>query len=98
MELSKSVLTHFGEMRKFVLVRTEDVSGVSGTGVVAEGLEFSNGTCAITWMTPYRCIATYESIKALEHVHGHAGATVVIFEDELATTNLKPIDNPPEKG
>lgn len=88
MELSKILSTHFGEMRKFILVRKEDVSGVSGTGVVAEGLEFSNGTCAITWMTPYRCIATYESIKALEHVHGHAGSTVVIFEDELASLEI----------
>ena len=30
-------------MNSFILRRLEDVSGVSGTGVVAEGVEFSNG-------------------------------------------------------
>lgn len=30
-------------MRRFELHREEDVSGVSGTGVVAEGVAFSDG-------------------------------------------------------
>lgn len=73
---------HFSEMRKFVLVRTEDVHDVSGIGVVAEGVEFSNGVCVITWMSPYRVVASYESVKAILHVHGHEGRTTVRFEDE----------------
>lgn len=35
-------------IRRFIL-RSEDVSGTSGTGVVAEGVEFSNGQVAIHW-------------------------------------------------
>lgn len=71
---------HFSEMRKFLLVRMEDTTGVSGTGVVAEGVEFSNGTISLTWMTPYRVYANFESIKAVEHVHGHNGKTTIVFE------------------
>lgn len=38
------------EPRLFVLDRVEDVSGVSGTGVVAEGIEFSDGVGALRWI------------------------------------------------
>lgn len=76
------MLKHFTEMTKFVLVRDEDISGVSGTGIVAEGIEYSNGSVAITWLTPYRCFASYESMKALEHVHSHGGRTRVVTEND----------------
>ncbi len=36
-------------MKQFHLVRTEDESGVSGTGYVAEGVIFSNGWCVLRW-------------------------------------------------
>lgn len=35
--------------RRFHLVRDDDETGISGTGVVAEGIEFSNGMCAACW-------------------------------------------------
>ncbi len=35
-------------MRRFQLNRIVDESGVSGTGVVAQGVEFDNGFCAMT--------------------------------------------------
>lgn len=69
-------------MRLFKLQRNEDESGVSGTGVVAEGVEFSNGMCAITWLTPYRCVNVYENIKTLETVHSHGGKTRIVFYGE----------------
>jgi hypothetical protein len=34
-------------MRRFQLKRNKDVRGVSDTGAVAEGVEFSNGMCAV---------------------------------------------------
>ena len=70
------------KMRRFQLVRTEDASGVSGTGNVAEGCEFTNGTCALTWLTRFRSVAMYQSIKELEAVHGHEGRTRVVWVDE----------------
>jgi hypothetical protein len=38
-------------MRIFHFFRHEDASGVSGTGVVAEGVEFTNGWCAVRWLS-----------------------------------------------
>ena len=38
-------------MRHFYLDRHEDATGISGTGVVAQGVEFDNGKVALTWLT-----------------------------------------------
>lgn len=69
------------EMRRFVLNRVEDFSGVSGTGVVAEGVEFSDGTCALRWKTKYSSTCIYKSILELDHIHSHEGRTKVVFID-----------------
>ncbi len=66
-------------MNLFNLVRETDVSGVSGTGVVAEGVQFSDGTCAMRWRTNLASTAVYFSIQDLETIHGHEGATKVVF-------------------
>ena len=39
-------------MRRFYMQRNKDVSGLSGTGIVAEGVVFTNGFVALTWLTP----------------------------------------------
>lgn len=36
-------------MEIFELVRNNDVTGISGVGVVAEGVIFSDGTVALRW-------------------------------------------------
>lgn len=64
-------------MRQFLLVRDEDLSGVSGVGVVAEGVEFSGGRCVLHWLSPLTSIAVYDSIGILLEVHGHEGRTKV---------------------
>lgn len=69
------------EIRRFVLNRSEDFSGISGTGVVAEGLEFSDGSCVLRWRTKYSSTCIYKSILELEHIHGHEGRTKVVFID-----------------
>ena len=63
--------------RYFYLERVEDESGVSGTGIVAEGFEFWDGTCALRWLKGVRCVAYYNSIAELEHIHGHGGKTYI---------------------
>ncbi len=68
--------------RRFLLVRTQDVSGVSGTGTVAEGALFSTGKAVLAWTTQFRSVAVYDSIDDLEHIHGHGGATRVQWLDE----------------
>ena len=63
------------KIRKFVLNRVEDKGGVSGTGIVAEGVVFSNGKCVLSWLTQHTSIAVYDDLKTLKAIHGHAGAT-----------------------
>jgi hypothetical protein len=68
-------------VRRFRLVRAEDVSGVSGTGVVAEGVVFSVGSIALSWCSPYRSVTIYESLDDLEAIHGHEGRTRIEWLD-----------------
>lgn len=70
--------------RRFRLVRTTDVSGVSGTGTVAEGCVFTNGKAVLAWLPTDRyegAVNVYVSIADLEAVHGHDGATVIEWMD-----------------
>lgn len=69
-------------MRTFKLSRSKDVSGVSGTGDVAEGVEFENGQVALHWLSQYDSIAIFQNIHTVEVIHGHEGATQVVFEEE----------------
>lgn len=69
-------------MRRFLLWRRHDASGVSGTGVVAEGVQFGDGTCALRWRTENRSTALYESLDVLEKIHGHGGASRLVWVDD----------------
>ena len=68
-------------MRRFRLVRVEDVSGVSGTGSVAEGVVFSVGTAALSWCSPVRSVTLYHSVDDLIKIHGHEGRTRIEWLD-----------------
>lgn len=68
--------------RRFVLRRDIDVSGVSGVGVVAEGVQFTNGKCCMQWLTTVNSIAIYQSIDDLVTIHGHDGKTTVWWLDD----------------
>lgn len=74
-------------MRRFRLIRKEDPSGISGIGPVAEGVQFSNGKCALSWTTKYTSIALYDDIDTLRAIHGHNGATVVEWIDTPSMDN-----------
>jgi len=67
--------------RCFRLQRDTDVTGVSGTGVVAEGVRFSDGTVAMRWLTAHRSTVLWASIEEAEKVHGHDGKTRVVWLD-----------------
>jgi hypothetical protein len=68
-------------MRRFLLDRDVDVSGVSGTGVVAEGVVFTDGTVVIRWTVEYRSTAIYASVADLMAIHGHDGSTRMHWVD-----------------
>ena len=71
-------------MRPFWLQRVEDESGVSGVGLVAEGIVFSSGWCALTWLTGHKSVAFYPSLEEIEAIHGHNGKTKIITGAELS--------------
>jgi len=69
------------EHQAFVLIRDEDVTGVSGTGVVAEGVQFSDGTVALRWLSQWPTSVVFHDrgIDGVVAVHGHGGRTRVVW-------------------
>lgn len=70
-------------MRRFVLLRDEDVSGVSGTGVVVEGIEWEpGGVATIRWIGEWGTYTHHpRGIAGVERIHGHDGRTKVVWLD-----------------
>lgn len=75
------------EIRRFRLHRIEDVSGVSGTGVVAEGVVFSDGWAVTHWLEQEPVneptITTWlnRGHEGVVKVHGHNGSTRIEWLD-----------------
>lgn len=53
----------------FLMLRNHDETGVSGTGVVAEGCVFSNGKCAVTWRSAHPCVQIWDSFEQFSAIH-----------------------------
>lgn len=69
-------------MRRFELHRDEDETGVSGTGVVAQGVHFSDGPVALRWIVGvHRSTVVWPSMEAVDAVHGHGGRTRIVWVD-----------------
>jgi hypothetical protein len=71
----------------FYLNRLIDKSQVSGTGIVAEGVVFSNGKCVMTWLSEHPSVTIYDSIDEVDKIHGHDGLTQILFADEVDNTS-----------
>ena len=69
-------------MKIFYLNRTEDESGVSGTGRVAQGFIFDNGKVTVTWLSDRPSVTVYDSIGEVHANHGHGGKNEVIMEQD----------------
>lgn len=69
-------------MRLFELHRDTDETGISGTGVVAQGVEFDDGTVAMRWTTEWPTSVVFHDrgAAALEAVHGHGGKTRIVWD------------------
>jgi hypothetical protein len=70
-------------LRRFVLMRRRDTSGISGIGRVAEGVEFSDGRVALRWVAHEQSRSTvlWDCIADLVTIHGHDGDTEVVWVD-----------------
>lgn len=67
--------------RIFKLVRTEDESGVSGTGEVAYGVMFDDRSTVVHWNTAISSITTYRDVDDVVTIHGHDGKTQLEWID-----------------
>jgi hypothetical protein len=70
------------QARLLHLERDEDVSGVSGTGRVAEGVEFADGTVVLRWSTLVATTVIYDALADVETIVGHGGRTRIVFNTE----------------
>ncbi|MFE4527047.1 hypothetical protein ACFRMO_07595 [Streptomyces anulatus] len=82
--MTENLVLNGTPLRRFHLDRHEDATGVSGTGTVAAGVIFHDGTVAMRWMTGLSSTAIYSSIDDVLTIHGHNGATVVTLIDTPA--------------
>jgi hypothetical protein len=73
----------------FKLLRIVDETGVSGTGAIAEGVKWSDGSVSMRWLGETPSFVNYEGVvsdadivrKGEDHVkvvHGHGGSSRII--------------------
>lgn len=72
-------------MKTFLLKRTRDISDVSGIGIVAEGMVFSDGTVILKWLSNISSINIYKNVQDMLTIHNHIdtkheGGTSIIWE------------------
>ena len=73
-------------LRAFTVFRESDESGVSGGGVVIEGVELATGQCIVHWLypPPRGGIAIFESMDDFIKVHigpHPSNNTIITFQD-----------------
>ena len=77
--------------RRFELHRDVDISGVSGTGLVAEGVEFTDKSVTLRWCSEWPASVVFDrGIESVKAIHGHNGNTRIVWLDALppSTTNV----------
>ncbi|MDT0608816.1 hypothetical protein [Streptomyces lancefieldiae] len=67
--------------RRFHLQRNHDVTGVSGTGRVADGILWTDGTVSVRWLGDRPSTVFWDDVAHAEAVHGHGGHTVIVWDD-----------------
>lgn len=67
--------------RRFHLQRDIDITGASGTGRVADGVLWPDGTVSVRWRGPRPSTVTWDRLADAIAVHGHGGATRIVWDD-----------------
>jgi hypothetical protein len=73
-------------IRAFTVFRTLDETGVSGEGVVIEGVELATGQCVVHWLypPPRGGLAIFDSMNDFIKVHigpHPVNQTIITFQD-----------------
>lgn len=70
------------DVKRFKLIRHEDISGISGIGHIADGVCWPDGSCTIRWRGKYPSVVYWQSIEEAEQIHGHNGCTTIEWVDK----------------
>jgi hypothetical protein len=65
--------------KPFALYRDQDITGVSGTGTVAHGVRFADGTTALRWLGDSPSTVIWASLDDAMKIHGHDGKTRLVW-------------------
>lgn len=76
--------------RTFHLHRDHDVSGVSGEGVVADGVTFPDGVTVVRWRGERQSTVVWPSIDDVIAIHGHGGATRLVWDTPAPAPSMTP--------
>jgi hypothetical protein len=63
----------------FALYRDQDVTGISGTGTVATGVQFDDGTAVLRWRGATPSTVLWASLDDAMKIHGHDGKTRLVW-------------------
>lgn len=55
--------------KRFSLIRKNDVSGVSGTGLVVDGVIFVDGKTVVNWRSDTPSICIYNTFDEFKKIH-----------------------------
>lgn len=66
-------------MKLFQLERIEDSGGRSGTGIVAQGVQFDSGWVAMTWIHEIKSMTFFPSMDNVEYIHTHDGKSRIVW-------------------
>ena len=75
------------KVKPFYLLRHDDQSGISGTGIVAIGCQFPNGRIVMQWCSYRTSLEICDSLDNLIEIHGHNGKSEIVFGDPPSTEN-----------
>lgn len=72
--------------RPFVLRRDRDISGVSGTGIILDGILWPDGQAVIHWRGKWALTTPHPSMESILDIHDHGGQgdLHVLWADDVA--------------
>lgn len=73
---------------RFELHRDVDYVGVTGTGIVAHGVQWPDGIVSVRWSSDRPSIVHWNSIEDATAIHCHDGTTRIAWVDEIGTHSV----------
>lgn len=71
--------------KRFYLQRDVDETGASGTGRVADGVLWADGTASLRWHGVHSSLVHWSSLDDAIAIHGHDGKTFPVWIDDPET-------------